>query len=98
MQNKNTVSNFTLKIQSGGYLAFEKAEIMPMFLVFNCQALRITWRFKLKNDKKNGVLKINGQIAFSYFFDGLGCKIQNLTDGSVGEKWEIEEVLMEMKD
>ena len=55
-------------------------------------------RLKLKDDIQNGVLKIRGQIEFNYFFDGLGCKIQSVTDGVVGEEWEIEEILIQLQD
>jgi hypothetical protein len=44
------------------------------------------------------VLKVNGQIAFNYFLDGFGCKIQSVTDGVVISEWDIEEVLMELRD
>jgi hypothetical protein len=35
------------------------------------------------------VFKANGQVAFNYFFDSLGCKMQCVTDGVVGKEWEI---------
>lgn len=54
--------------------------------------------FKKTKDPQNGVLKINGQMAFYYFFDGLDCKMQSVTEGVVGEEWEIEEVVMELRD
>lgn len=98
MESKNTVPDIKLSIQSGGMIAFEKTGITPQFLVFHSRKLRRTWRLKLKKDTQNGVLKVNGLIAFHYFFDGLGCKIQSITDGIVSAEWEIEEILMELRD
>ena len=87
-----------LTIQSGGMIAFEETGIYPEFLVFHSAQLRRTWRFKQINETQNGVLKVNGQIAFHYFFDGLGCKMQSITDGVLSAEWEIEEILMELRD
>ena len=44
------------------------------------------------------MLKVNGPIAFRYFFDDLGCKMQSVADGQVGEEWEVDEVLLELRD
>jgi hypothetical protein len=98
MESKNTIPDIKLTIQSGGMIAFSETGICPHFLVFNSRDLRRTWRLKLKEDIQNGVLKINGQIAFNYFFDGLGCKIQSLKDDTITDQWEIEEILMELRD
>lgn len=98
MESKNTIPDIKLTIQSGGMFAFSETGICPHFLVFNSRDLCRTWRLKLKEDIQNGVLKINGQIAFNYFFDGLGCKIQSVTDAIVAEEWDIEEILMELRD
>jgi hypothetical protein len=98
MGNKNRVPDITLTIQSGGMNEFEKTGVYPEFLVFHSAQLRRTWRLKLKKDTQNGVLKVNGQIAFHYFFDGLGCKMQSITDGIVSAEWEIVEILMELRD
>ncbi|WP_144892056.1 hypothetical protein [Flavobacterium tiangeerense] len=98
MENKSTHPEITLKLQSGGMIEFEKTGILPNYLVFNSRELLRTWRLKLKEDTQNGVLKVNGQVAFYYFFDGLGCKIQSLKDGTITEEWEIEEILMELRD
>ena len=98
MESKAINQEFTLIIQSGGIIEFEKTGILPRFLVFISSRLGRTWRLKLKEDTQNGVLKIRGQVAFHYFFDGLGCKIQSVTDGEVGEEWEIDEVLLELRD
>jgi hypothetical protein len=98
MKNKNIVQDMRLIIQSGGMIEFEKIGILPRYLVFISSRLGRTWRLKLKEDTQNGVLKIRGQVAFNYFFDGLGCKIQSVTDGQVGEEWEIDEVLLELRD
>jgi hypothetical protein len=98
MISKNNKPDIKLTIQSGGYLEFEKTGIIPRFLVFHSRGLLRTWRLKLKEDSQNGVLKVNSQVAFYYFFDGLGCKMQSVTDGVVGEEWEIEEILMELRD
>ena len=98
MISKYNKPDIKLTVQSGGCLEFEKTGIMPRFLVFNSQELRRTWRLILKDDKQNGVLKINRKIVLHYFFDDLGCRMQNVTDGAVGEKWEIEEILIEMRD
>jgi hypothetical protein len=95
MENRNDI---TLIIQQGGMLAFEETGVCPEFLVFHSKSLKRTWRLKLKEEKQQGVLKVNGQIAFHYFFDGLGCKMERVLDGVVIEEWEIEEVLMELRD
>ncbi|MDI6049408.1 hypothetical protein QLS31_06170 [Flavobacterium sp. XS2P24] len=96
MKNKKLKINLT--IQSGGMIQFSETGILPRFLVFNSPELRRTWRLKLIEDTQNGVLKVNGQIAFNYFFDGLGCNIQSITDGVVGDEWEIKEILRELRD
>ena len=98
MGSKNTVQDISLTIQSGGMIAFEKTGISPEFLVFHSRELGRTWRQKMKGDMQNGVLKVNGQKAFHYFFGGLGCRMQSLTDGVVKEDWEIEIIKMEMRD
>lgn len=79
-------------------IEFSETGMVPRFLVFNAPQLRRTWRLKLKDDTQNGVLKVNGQVAFHYFFDDLGCKIQSVTDGQVGEEWEIDDILLELRD
>lgn len=96
--NKNIDSDITLTIQSGGMIEFESTKIIPQFLVFHSRELRRTWRLKLKEDTQNGVLKVNGQVVFHYFFDGMGCKMQSITDGVITDVWEFEEILMEMRD
>ena len=96
MENKKYHIN--LAIQTGGYIAFEKTQSIPQYLVFNSPELRRTWRLKLIKDRQNGVLKVNGQIAFHYFFYGLGCKMQRIDSGIVTSEWEIEEILMVMRD
>jgi len=98
MRSKNMVQDIALTIQSGGMIGFEKTGVYPEFLVFYSRRLRRTWRFKQVKEMQNGVLKVNGQVAFNYFFDGLGCRMQSLTDGVVTEDWEIEMVRMEMRD
>lgn len=98
MGNKNRVPDITLTIQSGGMNEFEKTGVYPEFLVFHSRELRRTWRFKQVKEIQNGMLKVNGQIAFHYFFDGLGCKMQSITDGIVSAEWEIEEILMELRN
>lgn len=98
MESKNTVPDIKLSIQSGGMIAFEKTGNIPWFIVFHSAQLHRTWRFKQINDTQNGVLKVNGQIAFHFFFDGLGCKMQSITDGIVSDEWEIVEILMELRD
>jgi hypothetical protein len=79
-------------------IEFEKTGIYPEFLVFHSTTLRRTWRFKQTNAIQNGVLKVNGQIAFHYFFDGRGCRMQTVTDGVITADWEIEMIRMEMRD
>ena len=98
MESKTTISDIKLTIQLGGSLVFEKTGIRPEFLIFHSAQLRRTWRLKLKEDKQNGVLKVSGQIAFSYFFDGLGCKMQSVNVGVITGEWEIEEIVLEMRD
>ena len=79
-------------------IEFEKTGTCPQFLVFHSRELRRTWRLKLLEDSQNGVLKVNGQVAFYYFFDEMGCKMQSITNGVVSAEWEIEEILMELRD
>lgn len=88
----------TLTIQKGGSIAFEKTGIYPEFLLFHSAKLKRSWHFKQTKDTQNGVLKINGQIAFHYFFDGSGCKMHSVINGIVGEEWEIEEFIMELRN
>lgn len=87
-----------LLIQKGGFIAFEKTGIYPEFLVFNSAQLKRTWRFKRLKEIQDGVLKVNGQIAFHYFFDGFGCKMQSVNNGIVTSEWDIEEIMMELRD
>jgi hypothetical protein len=94
----NTIPDIKLTIQSGGSIEFVKTGILPEFLVFHSPHLHRTWRLKLKEDKRNGVLKVNGQIVFNYFFDNLSCKMQSFSNGVVTAEWEIEEILMELRD
>lgn len=98
MESKHPVTDITLTIQSGGMIEFEKTGIYPEFLLFHSAQLRRTWRFKQVNEIQNGVLKVNGQIAFHYFFDGMGCKMQTITNGFITADWEIEMIRMEMRD
>jgi len=98
MVNKQRVTAMTLTVQSGGMLEFEKTGIYPEYLLFHSTQLRRTWRFKQTNEIQNGVLKVNGQIAFHYFFDGNDCKMQTITDGVVTADWEIEMIITQMLD
>lgn len=93
-----TIPDIKLTIQSGGSIEILKTGILPEFLVFHSPQLHRTWRLKLKEDKQNGVLKVNGQIAFYYFFDDLGCKMQSVSNGAVTAEWVIDEVLMVIRD
>ena len=90
--------DFRLTIQKGGSRAFEKTGIYPDFLIFHSPQLRRTWRFKQTKEIQNGVLKVNGKIAFHYFFDGTDCKMQSVIDGLVTDEWQIEMFTMEMRD
>ncbi len=90
--------DFRLTIQKGGSRAFEKTGIYPEFLIFHSPHLRRAWRFKQTKEIQNGALKVNGQIAFHYFFDGTNCKMQTLTNGVVIDEWQIEMFIMEMRD
>lgn len=98
MESKHPVTDITLTIQSGGMIEFEKKGIYPEFLLFHSAQLRRTWRFKQTNAIQNGVLKVNGQIAFHYFFDGRSCRMQSITDGVVTKNWEIEMIMIQMRD
>jgi hypothetical protein len=91
-------SDFKLTIQTGGSLLFEKTGVVPEFLIFSSAKLNRTWRLKLKKKEQNGILKVNGQIAFYYFFDGLICKIKTINDGKVTKEWKIEEIIMALSD
>lgn len=88
----NNFSDFKLTVQTGGSLVFEKIGIIPEFLIFNSKTLKRTWRLKLKAKNQNGVLKLNGKIAFFYFFDGFDCKMQAINQDFITNEWEIEEI------
>ena len=47
---------------------------------------------------QDGVLKVNGQIAFHYFFDRLGCKMQSVNNGIATSGWDIKGIMIEMRD
>lgn len=98
MESKDTVRDITLSIQSGGMLEFEKTGIYPEYLLFHSLRLRRTWRFKQLGEIQNGVLKVNGQIAFRYFLFESGCKMQTVTDGVVIDEWKVAGIKMEMRD
>jgi hypothetical protein len=98
MGSKDTVRDITLSMQSGGMLEFEKTGIYPEYLLFHSRELRRIWRFKQLKEIQNGVLKVNGQIAFRYFLYESGCKMQTVTDGVITKNWEIEMIRMEMRD
>lgn len=97
MKSKNSYPDITLTIQRGGSIAFEKTGIYPEFLLYHSAKLKRSWRFKQTKDTQNGVLKVNGQIAFHYFFDGFGCKMQSVTNGVVIAEWDIEEILIQLQ-
>jgi hypothetical protein len=46
---------------------------------------------------QNGVLKVNGQIAFHYFFDESGCKMQTV-DRIVIDEWRVTMIIMETQE
>ena len=98
MASKNTIQDITLTIQSGGMIAFEKTGVYPVYLLFHSPQLRNTWRFRHINETQNGVMKVKGKVAFNYFFDGIGCKIQSVTNGVIIDAWEIDEILLEKRD
>jgi len=87
-----------LTIHSGGVDEFEETGIDPEYLLFHSLQLRRTGRFKQLKDIQNGVLKVNGQIAFRYFFDESGCKMQTVADGVVVDEWWVAMIKMEMRD
>lgn len=90
--------DFTLTIQRGGMLAFEKTGIYPEFLLFHSAQLGTSWRVKLRSEKQNGFLKLKGQIAFHYYFDDDSCKIQSVANGVVTSECDILTIAMEMRD
>jgi hypothetical protein len=98
MESKDTERDITLSILSGGSREFEKTGIYPEYLLFHSLQLSRTWRFKQLKDIQNGVLKVNGLIAFHYFYDESGCKMQTVTDGVVTDEWEVAGIKMEMRD
>lgn len=98
MVSKHPITDITLTIQSGGMIEFEKIGVYPEFLVFHSRELRRTWRFKQVNEIQNGVLKVNGQVAFYYFIDGIDCRMQSLTDGVITKNQKIEIIKIEMRD
>ena len=87
-----------LTIQKGSFIAFEKTGFYHEFLLFHSASLNRSWRFKLVKEIQDGVLKVTGQIAFHYFFDSLGCKMQSVNNGIVTSEWDIEEIMMELRD
>ena len=98
MESNDIISNIELTIQQGGMIEFEETGVYPEFLIFHSAQLRRVWRFKKINEIQNGVLKVNSQIAFYYFFDGIGCKIQIVVGGIVTKEWAIEKIKIEMRD
>ena len=99
MNSANNLSDFILTIQSGGMPIYEKTGVIQHYLRFYSKSLKRSWRVNLKDDKQQkGILKVNGQIAFYYFFDDLGCKMQSVVEGVVLEEWMIEEFVMEIRD
>jgi hypothetical protein len=89
--------DFILTIQIGNMPVFEKTGEIQQYLRFYSKSLKRSWRVILKDDKQLGVLKMNGVVAFNYFYDDLGCKMQQVVDG-VAEEWMIEEFVMEIRD
>jgi hypothetical protein len=87
-----------LTIQLGGMNEFLETGVDPEYLIFHSAKLHRTWRLKKLKEIQNGVLKVNGQIAFRYFLYELGCNIQSVTDGVVIDEWQIEMITMEMRD
>jgi hypothetical protein len=52
----------------------------------------------LKEDTQQGILKIKGVVAFKYFYNDMGCRMERVVDGVVVEEWMIEEFVMEIRD
>ena len=76
-------NDFILTYQIGNMPVFEKTGEIPQYLRFYSKSLKRSWRVNLKEDKQQGVLKVDGQIAFHYFFDDLSCKMQSVAEGVV---------------
>jgi hypothetical protein len=92
------VRDISLSIQSEGMIEFEKTGVYPQYLLFHSPKLGRTLRFKQTGGVQNGVLKVNGQIAFNYFFDESGGKMQTVTDGVVIDEWVVAMISMQMRD
>ncbi|NRT10466.1 hypothetical protein [Flavobacterium sp. 14A] len=98
MNSDNNLSDFTLTYQIGNTPVFEKMGVIPQYLRFYSKNLKRTWRVNLKEDKQQGILKMNGLVAFNYFYNDLGCRMQRVVEGVVVEEWMIEEFVMEIRD
>jgi uncharacterized SAM-dependent methyltransferase len=57
-----------------------KGSILIIYLFHSQRAQDLA--FQAAKEIQNGVLKVNGLIAFHYFYDELGCKkMQTVKDG-----------------
>nr|WP_315213563.1 hypothetical protein [uncultured Flavobacterium sp.] len=90
MKSKSSFPDITFTVQRGGHVAYEKTGIYPDFLRLHSAKHKRSWRFKQTKDTQNGVLKVNGQVAFYYSFDGFGCKMQSVIDGVVTDEWKLK--------
>lgn len=90
--------DFILTYQIGNVPVFERTGEISQYLRLYSKSLKRTWRFNLKEAKQQGVLKMKGVIAFNYFYDDSGCRMERVVDGVVVEEWNIEEFVMEIRD
>lgn len=90
--------DFILTCQIGNMPVFERTGKIPKYLRFYSKSLKRTWRFNLKEGKQQGVLKMKGVIAFNYFYDDSGCRMERVVAAVVVEEWMIEEFVMEIRD
>ncbi|WP_163397543.1 hypothetical protein [Flavobacterium fluviatile] len=98
MENNTIINDLRLTYQTGGCIALERLGYIPNYLIFYSASLKRSWRFELKSKKQNGVLKINGVVAFEYSFNDLDCKMKSIRGGKVIKEWKIKEIAMVLND
>ena len=98
MNSINKKNDFVLTYQIGNMPVFERTGNIPQYLRFYSKSLKRTWRVNLKEAKQQGVLKMKGVIAFNYFYDHVGCRMEKVVAAVVMEEWMIDEFVMEIRD
>ena len=62
-------------LNQGGKVEFARTGIYPQYLHFHSELHNRCWNHKLKGDTKEGVLKIEGKVLYSYRFSFEGCVV-----------------------